>query len=438
MTQVINLSLKAFEKLEISLITALLCIPIVLFSIMNYEINPAFALSGLLVIALVKKYDKISFTYLLTGVCGIISILVANSINPDGDLLRHFLSFTLIMFAPSFLFLGRYVANKTELEEIWSWLSLFSSLFVIVLASRILILNEAVKIYQGPESFSVMNTQFFGIPVFGSFGILSLAYLICIQALIISGSLLKTDTKITFRWFYITALFCATFLIFGSESRGAQLLIGWIVLTLCIYSLRNPMTWKWSVLAILTIIFAGYMTYSRGMTENRTLETLKDVKMLLNESEKNQTTQDFSIQSDKISSGRVELAKVGIEEVLNSPLIGNGFSGYGRYSNKEKSFTLNANSSCHIYYLTLLWKGGLLFFLPFMAMLLMNFKNILKYPSSKTTNMEKFFAMSCFLMAFGPMTLTWDILIVPSAGALAFFIFGMLGKNCTKKEIPCH
>jgi hypothetical protein len=41
-------------------------------------------------------------------------------------------------------------------------------------------------------------------------------------------------------------------------------------------------------------------------------------------------------------------------------------------------------------------------------------------------------------MAFGPMAMAWDILIVPSAGALAFFLFGLLGGLKNRAASPVN
>jgi len=84
-----------------------------------------------------------------------------------------------------------------------------------------------------------------------------------------------------------------------------------------------------------------------------------------------------------------------------------------------------ANSTAHLYYLTLLWRGGLLFMIPFLIMITIALRNAWKgrqIPMSP----EWFFAACAVLMTFTFPSLLWDILIIPSAGALAWFLLGAL------------
>lgn len=456
----------ATELWGLPITAAAMSIPVVMFNLVGYDINPAFLLAPLIAIAFFLNLGKTGIFYILSAVFGVSSVFIANKLSPDGDLIRHLFALVLIMFAPSFLFLGKMIARHLEIRTIFLWLSIFSSVFVLSVALRIIFLDQDVRIYVGPLGLASMNAEFFGFPVFAAFGVLSLAHLICLQAMIICGTFVGGSQKPLAMAALGLSLFCASFLIIGSDSRSAQFLLAWILGTVFVYALINRSSAKRSAIAMLLIVIASTFGYSR-MDESRMMDSIAKISApaALDESSDPRTgdREEFNgkgsgsypdgrksdngssstngIESvgsaatgngmvkkaDAFATGRVELAIEGFREVVASPLVGNGFSSYGRYaSDSEKTQALSLNSSTHIYYLTLIWKGGLIFFIPFVAMLLMNFKNCLAARSHTKASPERFYAWSAVLMAFGPMAMAWDILIVPSAGALAFFIFGML------------
>ena len=406
-------------------IAAAMCLPIVMFSLMGYDINPAFVLAPFIAIALLMNFGRTGLAYLSAGVMGLISIMVANKVSADGELIKHVFSMVLIMFAPSFLFLGKYISKSSDISRVFYWLSLFSSLFLIVVAARIFYLEQDVRIYLGPFGLAAMNAEFLGLPVFATFGVLSLAYLVCLQAMIICGTLIAGKTNKAVSLLMWVALFCATFLIIGSDSRSAQVLLVWIVGSIVFYAIRNSDYRRNALIAIIAVVIAFAVTYARGMDGGRMVNSIEAIS----------AQKHWKKKADEFATGRIELAIEGVKEVVASPIIGSGFSGYGRYSTEGKSQALIANTSTHIYYLTLLWKGGLIFFIPFMAMILLNLKSAITGTRMTEKSPERFFAWAAVLMAFGPMAMAWDILIVPSAGAVAFFLFGLLGglKNQVQK-----
>ncbi|MGE8101949.1 O-antigen ligase family protein [Pseudomonas fluorescens] len=438
------------RKLVVPVIAATLSIPVVMFSLMGYDINPAFLLAPVIALAFFIRFNKVSAVFALSAALGGVSVIVANTFSPDGQLTRHLLSLLLVMFAPGFLFLGRFLAGREGVDRIIFWLSVFSTIFVVVIAARIFILGEAVRIYLGPLGYSAMNAEFLGVPVFASFGVLSLAHLICLQAIIMCGSIISTRSNVYVRCCFVVGLVCSSFLIIGSDSRSAQVLLVWILVTAILYAIRNPSSWKLVGLVVASILLSGVITYARGMNENRMLDSIEAITSEPVETHvvvagvssevvaeqqtathrgghaSDDTVQRLTRKADAFATGRIELAVEGFKEVLKSPFAGNGFSGYGRYSVGDHSRSLAENTSTHIYYLTLLWKGGLIFFAPFIAMLVINFKEAWSARPRTDGSPEYFFAWGAVFMAFGPMALAWDILIVPSAGALAFFLFGML------------
>ncbi|MCP2228856.1 MULTISPECIES: O-antigen ligase [unclassified Pseudomonas] len=426
----------------VPVIGAAMSLPIVMFSLMGYDINPAFLLAPIIGVAFLMTFGRTALAYIATMVFGLISIFAANKISPDGDVVKHIFSLVLIMFAPSFLFLGKYVSKTHEIGKVFYWLSLFSALFLIVVTTRILYLEQDVRIYIGTQGLAAMNAEFFGLPVFATFGVLSLAHLVCLQAVILCGTLIGGKASKPVSVLLWVALFCASFLIIGSDSRSAQILLVWILGAVVVYAFRNADARRACVVVILTILMAFAVTYARGMNESRMLSSIEAIRTdsgndvlagyePLGSPQGQIVDKKWEKQADQFATGRVELAIAGFNEVKASPIIGSGFAGYGRYSTEGLSKALEANTSTHVYYLTLLWKGGLIFFIPIVVMLLLNLKAAIAVTKTTARSAERFFAWAAVLMAFGPMAMAWDILIVPSAGALAFFLFGLLAT--TKK-----
>src|SRR5262249_10212837 len=76
------------------------------------------------------------------------------------------------------------------------------------------------------------------------------------------------------------------------------------------------------------------------------------------------------IDWEKLSTGRQTLLHDSLTEVSHSPIFGTGFASFGRIDpDVGARATTAANRTTHIYYLTILWKGGVIFFLPFMALI---------------------------------------------------------------------
>ncbi|MDQ3202746.1 MAG: O-antigen ligase family protein [Pseudomonadota bacterium] len=427
-------SINADSGTLVPIICAAMSLPIVMFSLMGYDINPAFFLAPLIGIAFLMNFGRTELAYIAAMVLGLVSIFAADKLSPDGEVVRHVLSLVLIMFAPSFLFLGKYIAKEHGVGKVFYWLSVFSALFLIVVTVRIFILEQAVRIYVGPLDLAAMNAEFFGLPVFATFGVLSLAHLVCLQAMVLCGTLIGGQAGrpvSSVIWF---ALFCATFLIIGSDSRSAQVLLVWILGSVIIYAIRHAQARLMCGAAILAMLLAFGVTYVRGMSESRLVTSIEvlsgyeepGIAGAPSEAVEKAPAEKLVKKADQFATGRIQLAVAGVNEVSESPIIGNGFGGYGRYTAEGITPGLEANSSTHVYYLTLLWKGGLIFFIPFVAMILLNLKDAVAGTKSTTGSAERFFAWAAVLMAFGPMVMAWDILIVPSAGALAFFLFGML------------
>ncbi|MGE7371187.1 hypothetical protein ACQKKX_19295 [Neorhizobium sp. NPDC001467] len=436
-------------------------VPIALFSVLGYEINPAFFLAPLVAVAFLFAFPNryvIAFTAAAVG--GAVSVLVANYADPQ-NVVKSALGLLLMLIAPSFFFLGRWIgAKRCNLERLCFWLALFSVVFLLPVTIRLLFNGEPVRAYIG-VGYAVLNAQWFGLPVFASFGVLSLAYLICLQMFILAGAMTRVN-RMSFKAIFFIGLSAAVFLVMGSDSRFAQMCIAWLAITAVGYWIfrRESLNTALVLLAIAigvggtlarisTVDLRLYQTATTIISNIGTEQVSKaeaidrKIEQKIEEtvgpqanasslppSELAVIKKEAIVEVEKehtvadITTGRGRLFSAGLEELSASPIIGNGFNGYGRFSPNGADQILSANTSTHVYYLTIFWKGGLIFGLPLLAFLLMAARD--GFNNRAWATGVGFYITSMVALAFGPMALTWDILYVPSAGALAWLLFGVL------------
>ena len=126
----------AHQQSIILSVAATLSIPIALFAVMGYEINPAFALVPLIALAMVRQSaSPLAIAFVASTLCGLTSITLAAYAAPDGRLLRDVLSLALLLFSASFIFLGRLMAQ--HVGRVFYWLAVMSSIFIIAVTARL-------------------------------------------------------------------------------------------------------------------------------------------------------------------------------------------------------------------------------------------------------------------------------------------------------------
>jgi hypothetical protein len=116
-----------------------------------------------------------------------------------------------------------------------------------------------------------------------------------------------------------------------------------------------------------------------------------------------------------VPNGRLELLKAVKEDIAKNPLLGQGFGKFGRFTDTKQPEIVTRSSSAHIYWLTLLWKGGLLFAVPFFVMVGWMVKEVYW---QKWTVPTAIVAAAILCAAF--FSLFWDILAVSSVGSLTY------------------
>lgn len=463
------MSSKIFQLTEIlppSVIAALLAIPLALPEVRGYETNPAFLLAPFVALALALSRDRIAIAFDLSILGGILSILIASYQHPDGRLLKDFLSLLLLVFSAGFYFLGRQIKNPTSFID---WLTGFSAIFIIAIAVRLFINKQPIHVII--DDYSYLNAWFFGWPIFASFGVNALVHLICIQAALFCAAIFATQQRVYRTAIYLVALGCSAFMIVGSDSRSSLVFLLLLLPIVGMYAFYKKVRWNIVVALLLSLGIGSALAIVRSPTENRFIESMSDVIIALEKKEANNSSSSKTPKNDEhkaesaqperrltldekgilrtknspytnidaVVSGRITHIKLAVKEILASPIIGSGFSPFGRYVPVDPRLKLSSTS--HIYYLTILWKGGLLFAVPFFAFLIFATMVVIKAQTWRLSP-QCMFALIAVVLTFGPISFTYDTPNVPSAGALAYLLLGALSRDerracedvCAKKQ----
>ena len=403
-------------------IAAALTIPIILFPLPEYDFNLTMALLPLAALAMIRQhYDQEAMWLATSALAGLMACLIGAWLWPGG-LARSLLSLMLLLMAPVYFFLGRELAATLNPVSIFRSLASFSALFGIAVAGRLLLLGEPLRIY--PNGRSTLNATFFGLPIFGTFGVLSLVYVFCIQAFLCCGAILAAGNHWALRAFSAVGLAALLFLIAASDARSAQAAGLILVAGVGVYAIARtpaPRSVAQVGLSVVAALAAGYPFLSGS----RLVDTFTVAGTI-------DGAPSSVVARYGVTNGRYEAIELALTEIARSPIIGVGFGTYGRVSREPVPRRIALNKSPHIYYLKVLWKGGLLFALPFLFFLLRAASPL--WSNWPPQSPEIAFAAGAVVTTLLWLNLWWDILNVPSAGALAFFLLGALAGRSTKSE----
>lgn len=425
-----------------------LAVPLSLGSVSGYEINIAFLLAPLVVYAFVTQIrTPIAMAFAVTFIAGIASCVIANFMNPDGLLWRHCLAVLVIMIPVSFYFLGRWMKQRYEMRTVVRWIALWSSVLGIAVAGRLFAIGKPFRTLS-EAGYQTLDATFFGLPIFATFGALSLAHLLTLQFTLVIGVILDRSTYSTTRLVCLVGSVALIFLIIKSDTRSAQLALGIPIIASMILAIRSRRLRR-SLLPLGASVIVAFIVSGVAIRSDETSRLFQTVDAL---SPKTLELPDphVSVAGPRLgnpdperlarvgvgssfsgpdvlsalANGRFELIKVAVEDIRHSPFVGQGFGRFGRFTDSALPRLVGASTSTHVYFLTLLWKGGLLFALPFLTMIGLMVTAVDWRNGSSDNTTRRFVITALLVMVF--LSLFWDVLAVASAGALAFFLFGML------------
>lgn len=451
----------ARSTIGLSALATLLMIPIITFTAAGFQVALTLMLAPVAGLSFLHAPALLRNLFLVCLVAGVLSIALAPTLLEDPLQPRHILSLLLIMTSPLYFFLGHDLSRKVTFTRLLEALATVASAFALIVTIDVILTRSQVRGYVGAERYIVLSLDFLGLPLYGSRGVLSLASLVVLQAFVIGAAFIAATT----RWRQVILLLgfaAAVFLIVGSNARGPQLVLPCLLLALGIAALVHPDAALTRATVLVAIGIASAAHSSARMNEpSRLIATVRDVAVGLlvpvgpahtetaldagatepppAESDSGGETtaprrrhpaaESPAIDLRRLSSGRVGLLRDALREVAASPFVGNGFGSFGRVVREiGPVYERSGNRTPHLHYVTILWKGGVLFFVPYMALL-----GVFWLRAAQATRLrpgpEALVVCTGLVSLFTILSLTWDILLVPSAGALGFFLLGALSES---------
>jgi O-Antigen ligase len=429
-----------------------LMVPVILFTVTGFQVCLTLVVAPLAALALLRAPSLLRNLFLASVATGAISIGLALWVLGDQFRVRYVLSLLLIMTPPLYFFLGWYLcARVVAFERLLMILGAVSAAFVSALAIEAVVTGSQVRWYTGSYGATVLNVDFLGLPIYGSYGVLSLVSLILVQMFVIGAAFIGA-TERWLRWGLLFGFGAAAFLLTGSNARSPQLVLPCLVGLLGLAALfgRPAIRGKAAVLLVVCLVATTYsvvrmveplriVTTAKELLhirEGRPSDSTSSAKASSRSSSRRailvpdtEAETEAPIDFESLSTGRQSLLQDALAEVKLSPIFGNGFASFGRLDPSVGARSaLSGNRTAHVQYLTILWKGGLLFFLPYMALLIAFWLRAIR--GLLGARREDVLLVSIGLIfLFTILSVSWDILLVPSAGALGFFLLGAVSES---------
>lgn len=414
----------SYRSVSLVVVTCL-CLPLIIFEVNGIEVPLTFILIPFLIVSIATSKNLYGILFLLLTISGLISVIVVSEAPIDNRVLRPLASLCLFLFSISFIFLGRKIAKNISFGSVIVQCGLISSVYVLVVTAANLFTGRPFRTVTGPEGFATLNADFFGFSSFGSYGVLSLSSLILLQICLMIASLFISKSR-TVSALLFAGIFSGSWLVTSSISRTVQMSLIFLILVIVIYASAKVGSRKILLLCLLTIVGGSLFSVAQNpIVFDRVTDTLTSFPTSSPTSTLTELGREDNAEStepvkelDLLSSGRLSLIQTASFDIRKSPFFGTGF--------RSTSLLELGSSSTHVYFLTVLWKGGT-FFLLLMIIFLggLSVEGVKRFKECGGSP-ELFFTFIAVLLAFVPLSLTWDLLLVPSAGSLAFFLLGVL------------
>jgi hypothetical protein len=440
-------------------VSVALLIPLVLREYGGFQISLTLILAPLAGVCLFLAPAILRNLFLGCLAAGAAAILLAAMVFGTFQM-RYVLSLLLMLTPPLYFFLGWYLcARYVRFSVVLTILAIVSAAFVSVLALKAIVTGTQIRAEGG-----VLNLDFFGWPIYGSFGVLSLAGLLVLELFVIAAEFLAAPGR-RLSWLLAVGFAAAVFLVTGTNARGPQLVLPYLAVVLGLVAwFRKPVRAKAAILLVVGLLSATY-SGARMSARLRLVDTARQLSDRASSpaatpaatlaptppaspaatpaatpgaasptprrspSGDDSTTARKPIDFEGLSSGRESLLEDSVADIKLSPIFGNGFASFGRVDPQvgERSVR-SGNRTTHVQYLTALWKGGLLFFLPYMALLGAFWLRAIR-ASALPLGADLVLLSAGLVFLFTILAFTWDILLVPSAGAFGFFLLGAASES---------
>lgn len=368
-------------------------------------IIPAF-FSFILIKNEIKKYLVFSIIFSVISICSI-QIIYGNFV------LRPFFSLAFF-FMPSLTF---FYARKTFYNYDTFLVFLKYVVYFSIILSWSLVFSILFKHFGEVRTEGTLNGDFFGLTLSGAYGIHSLGCHLFILIFFLQYYL-STNKKINtvIKYLIVISILIYISIVFLSLSR--ELVLGLTIFYGLFLGNKYGFFKLAIIIVIITLITTSYLSGFLGSL----LEVWEfRIDTMLNADNLN----DFS-------SGRLDIQLLALQQILNNPLFATGFQGYSLdFSIRGYNESLDGVST-HIFFLTALWKMGLVsfsFYIIYWAKLLKGVIN-----RSKVVSKQAQLTVSTFIFTILFINLFWDAFLAPGIMiSFAFFCGGIISLD---KPLP--
>lgn len=319
----------------------------------------------------------------------------------------------LFLFKPCFAYFVSLSLIKSWGDVRFFFFS-FSWLVVVLIISVFFSLLFSYGMVVRAEG--VLNGDFWGIPLFGAYGVNSLAAFYVMLSLGLVFTILYINGSSRAFFVFIAVFFLLGFLIFLTVSRMAVLGFVVVLIGLIVHLMRNSLL-KGIVVAFL-ILLVAFIVFAWAHQSG-----LLDAK--LNQIAQGLNSGDFNY----LSSGRIDLYLAAITQILSSPFWGAAFGGYEVTFISIDGYDSLAGLSPHNQYITLLWKMGFPAAISYLLFLGLAVKSSLNSYSEL-----RGWAILLSLVVLLIFCAFWDALLIPNVAAVYFFFLGVLSNERRKKS----
>ena len=405
----------------------LLCIPLRIFvPALGVEIALSDILCLMALPYVLFVYKKINTLLLITILLSLISLTYIQLMVQPGNIVRSILSMAFF-FKPYLIFLlGKGIAENNfepygfnkKLIYLLTTAAFAATVDAVFFKGHVTTFTEFERIPGEVIYGAVFDPTFFGLKFHGSNGVngiavfFSTAFMICLSL----GVIMKPKRSI--RIISYIGMLCSLILVLGSGSRQAA--FGIIVSCLCFF-FAGRMTAGRVFRVFLYITFAIISaTTIIAYFSDYFVELFAKILLMIDNI--------YSGNWDGVSSGRLGLYMIIIDDLISSPIFGTGFGGYGLFNSELGYFDNDVSTSGytpHNQYLGAIWKmGGLagFFYLIFLWSIVRPF---FKAPQADEYQRKFYIAMMAIIVPFFTVfNVFQDGLSSPSTGPLILFIIG--------------
>ncbi|MCQ4156849.1 hypothetical protein K6T44_03745 [Riemerella anatipestifer] len=331
------------------------------------------------------------------------------TLSSGGASYKPFLS-AMFFFLPItfYYFVLKIVNNRAVFEKSLTYLSYNIIIFTIIFFFSIFFEFSGIIRTEG-----TLNGTIFGMRLVGSYGVHTLGSQMFIMIFILIFTINKNLLSKKIKLLSLLCILILTYIIIMSLSR--ELVLGLIILYAFI-SLK-----KYGVLkTILMFLFLSLLI-------SLFLSDLISI-ILLNWETKITTSRTSDL--NELSSGRLDLQFLALQQIMNNPFFATGFHGYTLDFRSYKGYDDLEGWSTHVYFLTALWKMGMVAFFFFS---LFFYKIVIAIKKTVILNREEKTLYYIFIVAFFVVNLFWDALLASNVMMLFLFIVGMYKFDILKK-----